>query len=102
MARITVFIPDDVLFDAERHYLKVVTPTRASVNRSDMVAKALAVWSATAARRDVSERGRLETLRAVRAAQAALGDVEGTLTQARPVKRRVRRYPASRPTGRGT
>lgn len=94
MARITVFISDDVLEAADFHYLKSALARGASINRSHMVTEALKAWSAERARPEASQRGRTETLRSVRAAQAALRDVEAGLTQAKPVRRSVRRYAA--------
>jgi hypothetical protein len=94
MARITVFIADDVLAAADYHYLKTSAGNGASVNRSHMVSLALYDWACERARPEASERGRIETLRTLRAAREALDELEQGLTQARPVRRRVRRYAA--------
>jgi hypothetical protein len=95
MARITVFISDDVLFQAESHYVRTRCGVGIGVNRSHMVTEALKVWAAEPARPEASQRGRIETLRTLRAAREALDELEQGLTQGRPVKRRVRRYAAT-------
>jgi hypothetical protein len=91
MARITVYIPDDVYMQARTRYLTQSEAGTAAVNVSKMVTDALVAFHRPTPRAERSERGRVETLRASRAARAALADLEATLTQARPVKRRVRR-----------
>src|ERR1700690_3868652 len=91
MARITVYIPDDVLTEAEARYGAVRPPMRTNLNRSQLVTEALKAFRQPASRAEASARGRTETLRALRAAEAALRDVRSTLTQDRPVKRSVRR-----------
>jgi hypothetical protein len=74
-------------------YLAYGSGRRSKVNRSRMVSEALVAYVEPLPRAERSERGRLETLRATRAARQALDDLEATLTQAAPVQRRVRRYP---------
>ena len=102
MARVTVFIPDDLLENALEKYA-LETGAIGEVKVSHVVQGTLLMYTlAGPTRADASERGRLETLRAVRAAVAALGDVEATLSQAAPVKRRVRRYSPGRRAQRGT
>lgn len=96
MARVTVYIADGVLYDADKRYLETAPPGTVSPNRSFMVSDALNGWRRPAARPEISERGRIEALRCVRALSDALLDVDLALTQAKPVKRRVRRYPAGR------
>lgn len=91
MARITVHIPDDVLAAADAREAAGRLARDYPLNRSRMVTEALKEWRQPATRAEASGRGRTETLRAIRAARAALLDVERTLQQDKPVKRRVRR-----------
>lgn len=91
MARITVYIPDEVLDRAKHAYLVRNKRKGISINTSELVTSALGMYASGPIRSEISERGRRETLRAARATRAALEQLEATLTQARPVKRRVRR-----------
>jgi len=91
MARITVYIPDDLLKQADAEYLRRVSAGSRHFNRSRMVAEALARYAASPGRPTTSQRGYRETLRALRATRAALDDLEANLRQSRPVKPSVRR-----------
>lgn len=92
MARVTVFIPDELLVAAEYAYGETEQPGVSPINRSHLVQTALRYLVESVNRPAQSGRGATEALRAARAAITALEDVEATLTQGRPVRRRVRRY----------
>lgn len=102
MPRITVNLPSDVMAAADAHYMEVTSGGPLRLNRSAMVAMALHDWTTLAGRPETSARGRIETLRSLRAARAALDELERGLTQAEPVKRRVRRYTPRSQGQRGT
>lgn len=91
LARVTVHIPDDLLNEAVKAYGESPEAGKFSPTVSGLVQASLRSLLDRPARAERSERGRLETLRAVRAAQVALHDVELTLVQEAPVRRRVRR-----------
>lgn len=101
MARITVHINDSVLEAAERYWTARPPYSGERVNRSQMVTYALSCFCESEGRPAVSERGRLETLRSLRALGDALRELEAGLTQERPVRRRVRRYAPPRRSERG-
>lgn len=96
MARVTVFIPDDVFAQARAGYIERTEAGGEGVNVSRMVTEALTAYHRPTPRAEASERGRIETLRGLRAARVALDDLEAMLTQAAPVRRRVRRHPPRR------
>src|SRR5271165_3391807 len=91
MARVTIYIPDDLLREVNTSYVEGKIDGPYAGNMSGLCQAGLRALLGGEGRPERSERGRIETLRAVRAAQAALGDVERGLTQARPVKRHTKR-----------
>lgn len=91
MARITVNINDDVLAAGEVAYRKSLPNHAGRINRSAMVSWGLIELVRLGSRSEASGRGRTETLRALRATRASLDELEATLTQDKPVKRRTRR-----------
>lgn len=91
MARPSVYIPDQLL-DAARAVLERQTDSgEGVVSTSFVVQCGLRRLVEEAGRPKVSERGRLETLAALRTVRLALVALEETLVQDRPVRRRVRR-----------
>jgi Arc/MetJ-type ribon-helix-helix transcriptional regulator len=101
VARVTVYIPDELVERANRWVVRSAANRSVPSNMSALVQAGLEALTEGPARPEASKRGRLEALRAVRAASDALADVELALTQAKPVKRRVRRYPGGRAKARG-
>lgn len=92
MAKVTVYIPDELLVAAEYVYGETEQPGVSPINRSALVQTTFREYVSAAGRPAQSGRGLTEALRATRAARVALEDVEATLTRERPVRRRVRRY----------
>lgn len=91
MAKPTVYINDYLLERARVAYERQFGKHEKGIGTSMVVSWALLRAVEQPSRPDLSERGRLETLAVLRAARAALDDLEGTLTQDRPVKRHARR-----------
>lgn len=91
MPKISVYVPDHMLSRARMHAEQRRLQGDPGGSVSALVQMGLTVVLDEGARPDVSDRGRIETLRATRAARQALRDLEATLTQRAPVRRRVRR-----------
>lgn len=102
MARVTVFIPDHLLDAAVDAAGRNWTGVKKAPTVSGVVQEALKMYSEGTGRPEVSERGRLETLRTTRAARVALEDLERMLVESAPVRRRVRRAPSRARSKRGT
>lgn len=102
MPRITVNLPSDLVHEADGLYQSRYPSVK--VNRSRYVMFALQAWveGSTVSRPATSDRGRIETLRSLRAARDALDELERGLTQEKPVQRRVRRYTPRSQGQRGT
>ena len=91
MARITVYIPDELLEEAVKYAPHIIGGKMDTPSVSGLVQEALRQLVRRRGRPETSQRGHLETVWAIRTATTALEDLERGLLQDRPVKRRVKR-----------
>lgn len=91
MPRYTIYLSDDLDRAAKATYAGLEGVDTRRVGMSLVCQWALRMAVSTPPRGEASERGRLDTLRAVRAARVALGDVETALISQKPLTRHVRR-----------